>query len=230
MATKTREKFTTPKGTLAFPAAIQEPDNTYADDTDADDLGEYKARLRLKTGSGACNKLIAELQAIFDRHCEETKALIGKKKLKMSEENLPWGPELDRETEEETGYTIFRTKLKARIKKKKGGFFDQSPKVFDENGTPVAEVPNIGPGSVVRLAGQIHCWHNTAKGAGMSLWLEAVQLFELVEGFGQPKTAEGYGFAVTKEETPFDADDGDDDDEEADADDEAEVETDDADY
>ena len=170
-----RASFTTPIGSLAFPTFIDEPDATFADETDANDLGDYKARIRLKKGEPSTEEFIAKLQGIFDQHVEETKARQNKKKLKMSDENLPWADEVDRETDEETGYVVFRTKLKARVTKKAGGFFDQRPKVYSLENELLSEVPRIGPGSEVRLAGEILCWYNPGKGVGMSLWCQGVQ-------------------------------------------------------
>lgn len=196
-----RPKFTTPVGVLGFPCSIHIPDSKFADDKDENDKGEFKARIRLPEGEASTIEFIAMLQDLYDSHVEEVKRTQKKKKLKFSDENLPWGPEVHYETGEETGNILVRTKLRARVVSKDESFFDQRPKVFKPNGVLLTgeDVPAIGAGSTVKLAGQVHLWY-TALGAGMSLWLSAVQLIELVEWEGGSNNAEDYGFAVNPDD------------------------------
>lgn len=190
-----RQSFTSPVGVLGFPCAIAEPDATFADQTKPNDKGEYKARLVLPKESAEAKAFLAKLESVWEQYYNETCTQQGKKKLKVDPENLPWADELDRDTDEPTGNIVFRFKLKARVEKKDGTFFDQRPKVFDAKGTLIREVPAIGPGSRCRIAGQVNCWY-TSK-VGMSLWLEACQLIQLVER-GGGKDAGGYGFGAEK--------------------------------
>lgn len=186
-------KFTSPIGKLGFPCAIVEPDTKFSSATDPDDLGDYKARLILAKDSAEASHFRDQLETAWENFCEEVRRETGKKKLKIDPDLIPWSDELDKDTEEPTGNIVFRAKLVARVKKRAGGHFDQKPTVFGADNVPLREVPNIGPGSKARLAGEIRCWRNESK-MGMTLRFKAVQLIELVES-GSNMSAEGYGFA-----------------------------------
>jgi hypothetical protein len=182
-------RFTSPLGVLGFPSSIHEPDTKFADDTDPNDLGDFKARLYLE-GQDA-KEFEQTLSNIWNDFYEEALRETGKKSLKVDPDLLPCFEELD-DDDEPTGRLGFRFKLKARVKKRDGTFFDQRPKVFDTSNQLITEVPNIGLGSQVKIAGRCKLWRNPSK-IGMTLWLEGVQLHKLVEG-GQGSTADTFGF------------------------------------
>jgi len=182
-------RFTSPVGVLGFPSAIHEPDSKFADDTDPNDLGDYKARLYLEgEDAKAFEKTLAD---IWEEFYAEALKESGKKSLKVDPDLLPCFEEVD-DDDEPTGRLGFRFKLKARVKKRDGTYFDQRPKVFDTSNQLIREVPNIGVGSQVKIAGRCKLWRNPSK-IGMTLWLEGVQLHKLVEG-GQGSTADTFGF------------------------------------
>ena len=81
------------------------------------------------------------------------------------------------------------------VYKKNGetAFFDQRPKVYGADKLPIVELPEIGSGSVVKVSGEINCWYAGSK-YGMTLWLQAIQIIDLVERTGQRESAEDYGF------------------------------------
>ena len=220
-----RIKFTSPKGTFGFPCAISEADTHFADSSNPDDKGDYKARLLLPEGSSEAVEFQRKLEMIFADHVKESCQRMGKKicktdlefientdfheavaeyvedfsskkgkspnRLPLEEDNVPWGWETDKEGEL-TGKVMFRAKLKARVVPKNGKEpFDQRPKVFNASNVLLSEVPSIGTGTIGILAGQVALWA-TSK-IGMTLWLEAVKVLELVEGQGG-QTADGYGF------------------------------------
>ena len=182
-------RFTSPVGVLGFPSAIHEPDSKFADDTDPNDLGDYKARLYLEgEDAKAFEKTLAD---IWEEFYAEALKESGKKSLKVDPDLLPCFEEVN-DDDEPTGRLGFRFKLKARVKKRDGTYFDQRPKVFDTSNQLIREVPNIGVGSQVKIAGRCKLWRNPSK-IGMTLWLEGVQLHKLVEG-GQGSTADTFGF------------------------------------
>jgi len=187
-----RTKYLTPQGKLGW-VSLREPDIKFADESDPNDKGVYKAMLRLPKDDPSTDEFIQTLQSAFDDFLAEEERRTGRR-VKVHEDGLPWSPEEDRETGEPTGNILIRTKLKARVAvKSTGKVFDQRPKAFDAKGKLIEEMPNVGPGSTVKIAGQINCWH-TSK-AGMTLWLEAVQILDLVEaGFGGG-SAESFGFS-----------------------------------
>jgi hypothetical protein len=186
---QSQPRFTSPVGVLGFPSAIHEPDSKFADDTDPNDLGDYKARLYLEgEDAKAFEKTLAD---IWEEFYAEALKESGKKSLKVDPDLLPCFEEVD-DDDEPTGRLGFRFKLKARVKKRDGTYFDQRPKVFDTSNQLIREVPNIGVGSQVKIAGRCKLWRNPSK-IGMTLWLEGVQLHKLVEG-GQGSTADTFGF------------------------------------
>jgi hypothetical protein len=186
---QSQPRFTSPLGVLGFPSSIHEPDNKFADDTDPNDLGDYKARLFLDNEEAAEFK--QTLENIWTEFYEAELKDSGKKSLKVDPDLLPWFDETD-DNDEPTGRIGFRFKLKARVKKRDGTFFDQRPKVFDTSNQLIREVPNIGLGSQVKIAGRCKLWRNPSK-MGMTLWLEGVQLHKLIEG-GQGTSADSFGF------------------------------------
>ena len=186
---QSQPRFTSPVGVLGFPSAIHEPDSKFADDTDPNDLGDYKARLYLEgEDAQAFEKTLAD---IWEEFYAEALKESGKKSLKVDPDLLPCFEEVD-DDDEPTGRLGFRFKLKARVKKRDGTYFDQRPKVFDTSNQLIREVPNIGVGSQVKIAGRCKLWRNPSK-IGMTLWLEGVQLHKLVEG-GQGSSADTFGF------------------------------------
>lgn len=78
--------------------------------------------------------------------------------------------------EDDNGNVIFKAKANA----------DYPPVILDAKGQTVEDRPNIGPGSVIRLAGSIGT--NVVKGtAYVSLYINQVKLLKLVEfGGGDP--------------------------------------------
>lgn len=190
MATQKRPTYITPIGTLGW-CSIHEPDTKFADEKDPNDLGKFSAKMILPKDEAATKKFIAELEAIYEQAYREECVKQGKKSLKCESDTKPWSDELGEDTEEPTGNVVVRFGLKARVTTKSGKVFDQRPKVFDTANKLVTPVPAIGPGSRARIAGQVSIWYSSKF--GMSLWLEGVQLHELVKR-GGGRTAEGYGF------------------------------------
>ena len=184
--------FTSPQGVLGFPCAIESPDAKFADQNDPNDHGDFKARLFLDQAEAVTFR--EKLEAIWQEFYASELRDSGKKSLKVDPDLLPWFEERN-ENDEPTGRTGFRFKLKARVKKRDGTFFDQRPKVFDtsEPPKPITDVPNIGLGSQVKIAGRCKLWRNPSK-MGMTLWLEGVQLCKLIEG-GASGNADSYGFS-----------------------------------
>jgi hypothetical protein len=187
-----RTKYLTPPGKLGW-VSLQEPDVKFADESDPNDKGVYKAMLRLPKDDPSTTAFIEQIRGSFEEFVSEEERRTGRK-IKIHEDGLPWSDEEDRETGEPTGNVLIRTKLKARVVVKgTGKVFDQRPKAFDAQGKLIPEMPNVGPGSTVKIAGQVNCWH-TSK-AGCTLWLEAVQIINLVESNFGGDTAESFGFS-----------------------------------
>lgn len=207
MARKNRPNYLTPICITGF-SSIDVPDTAYAEEKDPDDHGVFKAMLRMPKDAPETKKFIAELQEHFDQFIAEEKAEKGKTP-KIHPDGIPWADELDRETEEPTGNILVRTKLKAFVRLKSGKGFPQRPKLFNANRDIIADPPAVGMGSTVRVSGQVNLWH-TSK-AGMTLWLEGMQILDLVERNKVRETADEFGFDNEDEDAqdvPFDVETG----------------------
>ena len=98
--------------------------------------------------------------------------------------------------EDEEGNITFKFKSK------------QKPKLFDSKGSPIKVVDdlNIGSGSTMKISGAISCRAVSGKNYA-TLYMNAVQIIDLVEYSGSPFGAEEGGFTaeaaapVVKEET-----------------------------
>lgn len=176
-------RLTTPKGVARYPK-LAEPDTKFNPD------GDYKIDLALVTDSpedrGLRGKLLPLLAASLDRARRENPKFA--RLIKTAE---PWGPELDQEGNE-TGRTLFKFKLKAKVRTKAGKEWDQKPAVFDAFGNPTD--PKIGGGSIVQVGTEVVPYYTAGdKIAGLTMRLQAVKVIERVEGgagFGAYFTAE----------------------------------------
>ena len=189
-AKQKRPSFLTPVCIAGF-SSIDVPDTKFADEKDPDDHGAYKAMLRMPKDAPETKQFIGRLEELFAQFVKEQEAEKGRK-VKIHDDGIPWQDEEDRETGEPTGNILVRTKLKAFVRLKSGKGFPQRPKVFNANRDVLSEVPAMGAGSTIRVSGQVNMWH-TSK-AGMSLWLEGLQILDLVERNKQRETADEFGF------------------------------------
>lgn len=81
--------------------------------------------------------------------------------------------------EDQNGDIIFKFKTKATITTKAGDTIKKTVPVFDAKGNPV-DVP-IGNGSIVRVAFQVIPYWKSSTNAGLTLYLDAVQVIKLIE-------------------------------------------------
>jgi hypothetical protein len=91
-------------------------------------------------------------------------------------------PVFDRETGDDTGNVEFKFKLKAKVQKRDGTYYEQQPAVLDSKKVPMTNDILIGNGSRVKVAFEpIPYVMASTKKAGVSLRLKAVQVIDLVE-------------------------------------------------
>lgn len=196
---KPRPRFTTPPGVLVFPCYIDAPDQEF---------GGFQGAIRL-TGEPAA-QFVETIDEVYDGWLKQLKAENKGKKVKanraflpyFTNETKPWadiGKVAQSYIDElQDGEVIVKARLNEAIQMGDGSERKLAPKIFDASGVLMAgDLPLIGSGSKACFAGQINGWFNAGKGAGLSLWMEAVQLIELVEKGGVPKDAEGFGFEAT---------------------------------
>lgn len=202
---KASPQLTSPRGVFVYPS-IEKPDFGTKDYPKPD--GEYKVTLRVTEEvadawrDGPLKAIIAQARA--EAEAEFKKLPVATRK-KLGE--LTWNEvgtiEYDKETEEPTGYVLFKTTMKAGgLRKKDKSPWSQKPAVFDSKGKALPKVPAIWGGSEGRVSVEATPYFIPGTGAaGVKLNLKAVML--LVLKSGAQKDASGFGFVP--EEDGFDA-------------------------
>ena len=197
MATKPkRPSYTSPKGSFIYPS-LSKPD--YGNEAFPKPDGEFKTALRIE--------LNAETQAFIDKLTPAWAESIRlgqiafakldvklRKKFGELTEQPFYEPEYDKETEEPTGYVVFKFKTKYKIVDKKTDEvrFNKIG-LFDAKGSPLAAGTSIYGGTVGKLSFQTADYFVAGQGmAGISLRLMAAQVIDLV-GPGN-RSASSFGF------------------------------------
>lgn len=168
-------------------AKVFEPDTKFNPD------GDYSINIQMPVADSIemSEKLDALVQAKFNEAVKEDPRLKNQLTTRPSCQ-----PVFDRDTGDDTGNVEFKFKLKAKIKKRDGSVYEQSPAVFDSKVKPMDKSALIGNGSRVKVAFEPITYAMAAtKQVGVSLRLKAVQVLELVE----------YGTSTT---SVFDEEDG----------------------
>lgn len=168
---------TTPKGTAVWPK-IKEADTRFDQD------GIYSVKLHVSEDDFKAFEasLKPKLDAAYKAECDR----LGKPKLKMASSS-------PLRITDEGEYEIF-AKQKATITTKSGGVLDFDIVAFDSTGAKI-EMPNVGSGSILKLAVEPNTWYVPSQGFGYSLRLKAVQILDLVE-FGGAGDQGNFGFSV----------------------------------
>jgi hypothetical protein len=199
MATDKKPKLvkgTTPRGVFVFPA-LTKPD--YGNEAFPQPDGVYKVNLKLTEEEA--EPLIKKLTPIYEQAEKDGQAefdalpVANRKKLKNGFQlNDMYETEYDKETEEPTGYVIFKFKMKASGKNKKGEKWTRKPGLFNAKGVALKNPPNIWGGTEGKVSFEVSPYFIAGQGqAGISLRLQAVQILELVsEG---SKSASSFGFS-----------------------------------
>lgn len=188
-------EFTSPRGVFVFPK-LNDPD--YGNEKFPKPDGEFSVQLRLSVADAEAfveAKLKAPLEAAIASAREEFDKLpVGtRKKLKDITENELFRIEYDKETEEETGYVLFKFAMKASGKTKAGKAWSRKPVIFDAKGKPLTKAPSIWGGTEGKVSFEARPYFIPGTGtAGLKLALNAVQVIDLKSGGG--RDAGGYGF------------------------------------
>lgn len=122
-------------------------------DTKFDAAGVYKTDLLLS--SSDTKSIASQLKAFYEKHFPNTKG------------KMPYKKEVD-DTGKETGDYIFKFKTKNK------------PAVFDASGKPMKDV-NVFGGSKIKVSGTASPY-SAAGNKGITLYLNAVQVIDLVTG------------------------------------------------
>jgi len=148
-------------------------------DTKFNPLGDYSINLQMPEADAAtmCEKLEGLIQETFKKAVKEKPPL----KNSLTTQDV-MSVVYDRETGDPTGDVEFKFKLKAKVQKRDGSWYEQEPAVLDAKKTPLTGDTLIGNGSKVKVAFEpIPYVMQSTKKVGVSLRLKAVQVIDLVE-------------------------------------------------
>jgi len=168
MAKQEPNQFTTPKGIAQYPW-LSEPDTKYKKPD-----GEYKVDLIIPKADAI--PVLKQINEVFAENVDkETKRAKGQDVVKAKP---PYWEELD-DAKQPTGNVVVR--FKSQFK----------PAIFDAKGIPMVN-NSIWGGSELKVTATIGAWCTPLLGAGVSLYLKAVQVIQYVEG--RSGGAEAFGF------------------------------------
>ena len=180
MATKDKNvRVVSPVGISQY-AWLTQPDTQFDPD------GHYKTNLLVKTDEA--QPLIKQIDDEIANSVKLAQENNKGKKIKTS--NPPYMEEVDDEGNE-TGYTVFKFKTKAKIHAKDGTIIPNKVAIFDSKGKPLVDT-NVWSGSEMKVSAELIKYYTAIAGAGVSMRLRAVQITNLVEGGNG--NAKGYGF------------------------------------
>lgn len=148
-------------------------------DTKFNPLGDYSINLQMTEEKAApmCERLEGIVQEMFNKAIKEKPPL----KNSLTTQDV-CSKVYDRETGDATGDVEFKFKLKAKVQKRDGSWYEQQPVVLDSKKQPISGETLIGNGSRVKVAFEpIPYVMQSTKKAGVSLRLKAVQVIDLVE-------------------------------------------------
>ena len=151
-------------------------------DTKFNPLGDYSINLQMPLADSVAmsEQLDGIVQAKFKEAIKEDPRL---KNTLTTQEVCQ--PVYDRDTGDDTGNVEFKFKLKAKVQKRDGTYYEQQPAVLDSKKVPMGKDTLIGNGSKVKVAFEpITYVMASTKKVGVSLRLKAVQVIDLVE-YGQ---------------------------------------------
>lgn len=161
-------------------AKVFEPDTKFNPD------GDYTINIQMAAADAApmCEQLEQIVQAKFNEAIKEDPRL----KNTLTTQDV-CTTVFDRETGDDTGLVEFKFKLKAKVQKRDGTYYEQQPAVLDSKKVPISNQVLVGNGSRVKVAFEpIPYVMATTKKAGVSLRLKAVQVIDLVE-YGNSATS-----------------------------------------
>jgi len=155
-------------------------------DTKFNPLGDFSINLQMPLADAAVmsEQLESIVQAEFKEAIEKDPRL----KNTLSTQDV-CQPVYDRDTGDDTGNVEFKFKLKAKVQKRDGTYYEQQPAVLDSKKVPISKDTLIGNGSKVKVAFEpIPYVMSSTKKVGVSLRMKAVQVIDLVE-YGNSATS-----------------------------------------
>lgn len=196
-----------PRGTAMFPR-LNTPEIPPYEGYDGPPL--YSVTLRVPDEDAA--DLRQKIDDLFDENLAGWKEEKGARKVKAAD-TRGYEPEYARddegnETDELTGFTLFKFKLPSVVTSRKTGkSYDLKPALYDAKGHPMTE--EITGGSTIKVKLEARGWYmGGTKMAGVKLSVDAVQVLKLAQGGGSRGTFDGFdveddGFDATEKSDGF---------------------------
>ncbi len=192
-----------PEGTAIYPK-LNKPDTKF----DADGVYETKQRLDFEASGGMVGRKAARLEDILDALATMRDEFVEEKRLELASKSDPKAkkkareitvrdigePDLD-DDGNETGKLILKAKMKASGTAKDGSRYTRQPKLFDAKNKPLdIKKTQIWGGSTLKVAcTAVPYYAANDNVVGVTLYLEAVQVIDLVSGGGRDASAFGFG-------------------------------------
>lgn len=183
---KKRKRFTSPKGVAKYPW-LSLPSTAF-------NKNEYKTGLLLKAEDETTEKFLAFLDGLVEESYTEAVNTLKKDgkaaAAKQVKRRYPYKDELDKDTGEETGFIELNFSTQAVSKDGK----PRKMRLFDAKGESISpDDVKVAGGSVIKVNFTPSNYYMAAsKEAGVKLYLNAVQIIDLVEFGGG--SASDFGF------------------------------------
>ena len=153
----------TPKGKAVWPR-LHEPDTRFESD------GVFSCKLHVSEEDFKAFE--ASIKPIVNKAYEIECQQQGKQKLRLAS-STPI------RITEDGDYEIF-AKQKAKVTTRSNGVLEFAITAVDSSGKKIA-MPQVGNGSELKMAVEVHPWYVPSQGFGYSLRLRAVQIIDLIE-------------------------------------------------
>lgn len=180
MSNQTKERLTSPAGIAQYPR-LNSPDTRFKKE------GQFKVTLRLVAAEA--EDFISQIEGLEKAAALEAKKNPKNKHLQLSSVIRP---ATDKNGDEIDGEVDITFKTTASGVNQKGEAWERKVRMFDAKLSPIKV--KVGTGSKLKVAFTYAPYTNpSSKSVGLSLYLEAVQILDLVEFKGQAD-AQDFGF------------------------------------
>lgn len=191
MTRQAKYEVVTPIGALIGPCLL-------IPDTNFDEAGVYKTKLKAKASDPQAAKFLELLEKVqqeeHDRQVQEAEAKKKGSGKKVKLADLP----VEETNENGEQYLVFNFKSKASYTDRTTGqTVERKIALFDGKGKALTHDLKIGTGTVARISVFVSSFYAAPVGAGVTLRIRAVKILELVEP-PLPK-ASSYGFSLEEE-------------------------------
>jgi hypothetical protein len=180
MSNQNKERLTSPAGLAKYPR-LNTPDTKFKKE------GQFKVTLQLDASDDA--EFISQIESLEKAAAVEAKKNPKNKNLQLS---TVIRPSTDKDGDEIDGKVEITFKTTASGVNTKGEAWERKVRMFDAKGKPTEA--KVGSGSTLKVAFTYAPYTNpSSKSVGISLYLDAVQIIDLVEFKGQADAGD-YGF------------------------------------